>query len=503
MTLGLIVSFAFLAGGGPKVRSDPWFLLPIGVFAVGAGLAAVLQARPGLSVRRLRTVELVLFGGMSLQWVIGHAGLYPSFTLPDPPIWFGAILGYAVALPWCLLMIAYGILIPNAVRRTAAVVGLMAVTPLVVAAASGLASAAAGRHPPLIFYLAAAAFLGAAAALAVYGSARIERLRRAVETARQLGPYTLVRKLGSGGMGEVHLAEHRLLKRPCAVKLVRPDKAADAGILKRFEREVEAATRLTHPAAVQVYDYGREADGTFYYVMEYLPGRTLDEVVRRSGPLPAGRVIHVLRQVCGALAEAHALGLVHRDIKPANVMLGRAGGRADVAKLLDFGLVADAHAADRLTQAGGLLGTPKYLSPEQARGADVGPAADLYSLGATAYFLLTGRPPFDDSNLMKVLHAHQHVAPDPPSKWNPQVPADLEAVVVALLAKEPAARPASAAEVDVLLAGCNPGGWTPADADRWWDDAGESSADAASPTATQAWAAPTSLHPSAAGDGQT
>src|SRR5262249_24998172 len=161
------------------------------------------------------------------------------------------------------------------------------------------------------------------------------------------------------------------------------------------EREVQAATRLTHPAAVQVYDYGQEPDGTCYYVMEYLPGMTLEEIVRRTGPFPPGRVIHVLGQVCGALHEAHTLGLVHRGVKPGNIMLCRLGGRSDAAKLLDFGLVAEPGRSDtRITQTGGPLGTPLYMSPEQACGDTiVGPASDLYSLGAVAHFLLTGRPP--------------------------------------------------------------------------------------------------------------
>jgi serine/threonine-protein kinase len=195
-------------------------------------------------------------------------------------------------------------------------------------------------------------------------------------------------------------------------------------------------------------------------------------VVRRFGPLPAGRVVHVLRQLCGALAEAHALGLVHRDVKPANVMLCQLGGRADVAKLLDFGLVVDVGGADpRLTQAGGILGTPAYLSPEQARGAEVGPASDLYALGATAYFILTGRPPFTGGSALALLHAHQASEPIPPSRLNPDVPADLEAVVLRLLAKDPAGRYASAAALDAALAGCaGAGSWAEADAARWWSE---------------------------------
>jgi eukaryotic-like serine/threonine-protein kinase len=208
--------------------------------------------------------------------------------------------------------------------------------------------------------------------------------------------------------------------------------------------------------------------------MEYLPGLTLDGLVKRAGPLPPGRVVHVLRQVCGALAEAHALGLVHRDVKPGNIMLCRLGGRPDAAKLLDFGLVADAglRADTRLTQAGGLLGTPAYMSPEQARGADVGPASDLYSLGVVAYFLLAGRPPFEGDNPLQLLHAHLTEPVVPPSATNRAVPADLEVIVLKLLAKEPAGRFGSAAEVEAALVRCGcAGDWSDADAVGWWDRA--------------------------------
>src|SRR5262249_22791118 len=169
----------------------------------------------------------------------------------------------------------------------------------------------------------------------------------------------------TGGMGEVYLAEHRLLRRPCAVKLIRPERVSDPHSLDLFEREVQATAGLTHPNTVEVYDYGRTEDGTFYYVMEYLSGLTLEELVCRHGPLPPGRVVFLLRQVCDALQEAHDAGLVHRDVKPGNIMVCTRGGMHDVAKLLDFGLVEpqDSGKTDgRLA----LVGTPTYMSPEQA-----------------------------------------------------------------------------------------------------------------------------------------
>ena len=475
----LVLGLTTLPAGG-------WEVYTACSFAVGPVCGALLWARPRLSVRVLRLIELVIFGAMSTMWALVHAFYYPVCRLPDPPIWFGIILGYAVSLPWACLIVAYGVLIPNTWRRCVAVVGVMAVTPLVVSKLNGMSAEATGRHPEVNYYLVMGSTLASLAGLAVFASSRIETLRRAAVAARQLGPYTLVRVLGRGGMGEVHLAQHRLLKRPCAVKLIRPEKAGHAATVRRFEREVEAAARLTHPAAVHVYDYGREADGTFYYVMEYLPGLTLREVVKRAGPLPAGRVVAVLRQVCGALSEAHGLGLVHRDIKPANVMACRLGGR-ETAKILDFGLVSDVRSEDQLTKDGSILGTPHYLSPELARGQAVGPASDLYSLGATAYYLLTGRPPFVGDNVFALLHAHQTEPPPPPSTVRPGVPADVEAVVLRLLAKEPTERYGSAAEAETALAGCAAAGdWTDAHAAEWWARVGVADASPVDPTVTAA-----------------
>src|SRR5262245_60391171 len=252
-------------------------------------------------------------------------------------------------------------------------------------------------------------WLALAVAVAVHGSYRIEVLRQEAVASRRLGQYQLKQCIGSGGMGDVYLAEHVLLRRPCAIKLIRSERAGDPTNLARFEREVQATATLTHPNTVEIFDYGHAADGTFYYAMEYLPGISLDELVRRHGPLPAARVIHLLRQVCGALQEAHTAGLIHRDIKPGNVLVCQRGGRHDVAKLLDFGLV-QVHGLNpdgqQLTQEGAIAGTPAYMSPEQAAAkADLDGRSDLYSLGAVAYFLLTGQPPFVRDSAVQTLSA--------------------------------------------------------------------------------------------------
>ncbi|HKB38404.1 MAG TPA: serine/threonine-protein kinase, partial [Gemmataceae bacterium] len=280
-------------------------------------------------------------------------------------------------------------------------------------------------------------------------------------------------RLGAGGMGEVYLAEHVLLRRPCAIKLIRPERAGDANHLLRFEREVRTTATLTHPNTVQIFDYGHAEDGTFYYVMEYLPGLTLDQLVQQHGPLPAARAIHFLRQLCRALQEAHTVGLIHRDIKPANVMVCERGGLHDVAKLLDFGLVLPQGVrpdGERLTQEGVIAGTPAYMSPEQAAGGDnLDARSDIYSLGALAYFLLTGRPPFAGRSSLRMLAAHLYEPPAALTDHRPDVPVELQAVVLRCLAKEPAQRFPNAQCLEAALALCHTEEeWTEEQAASWW-----------------------------------
>jgi serine/threonine-protein kinase len=312
-----------------------------------------------------------------------------------------------------------------------------------------------------------------AATAAVWGSHTMGHLRREAFEARQLNQYRLKRLLGEGGMGEVYLAEHLLLKRPCAIKLIRPDKAGDSRALARFEREVQATARLTHLNTVEIYDYGRADDGTFYYVMEYLSGLHLGQLVELHGPLPAERVIHLLTQTCDALREAHAQGLVHRDIKPANVFAAHRGGVYDVAKLLDFGLVKPitSFSETALTLEGTITGSPLYMAPEQITGQGLVDArSDIYSLGVVAYYVLTGRPPFVSQQPMQVMLAHAAQEPVPPSHHVGDVPEDLERVVLRCLEKDPEKRFQSAEEMRQALLECRAAdGWTRETATRWWE----------------------------------
>jgi serine/threonine-protein kinase len=278
-------------------------------------------------------------------------------------------------------------------------------------------------------------------------------------------------------MGAVYRASHALLRRATAVKLLPPEKAG-ARNLARFEREVQLTAMLTHPNTVNIFDYGRTPQGVFYYAMEDLDGINLEELVIAYGPLEPARVIHILEQVCGSLSEAHAIGLVHRDIKPANIILCERGGIADTAKVVDFGLVKDIGAPQNggsgLSQINTLLGTPLYMAPETITAPDrIDARSDLYALGAVAYFLLTGEPPFVGASVLEVCAKHLHETPLAPSlRLGRPLPPDLEAIVLACLAKKPEARPESAAVLGEALLACDLPRWSAAQARAWWDQEG-------------------------------
>jgi hypothetical protein len=309
-------------------------------------------------------------------------------------------------------------------------------------------------------------------------------LQQATLAAKQLGQYALEEKLGAGCMGTVYKARHAMLRRPTAVKLLDVDKMSDAAVA-RFECEVQLTSALTHPNTVAVFDYGRTPDGIFYYAMEYLDGMNLEDLVKRFGPVPEARMVFMLRQVCGSLAEAHAAGLVHRDIKPANIFLTRRGGLYDFGKVLDFGLVKALDGQDKanVTSPHALMRTPLYLSPEAVNQPDaVDARADVYAVGAVGYFMLTGEPVFTGATVMEICMKHVKEAPEPPSRRSgrPVSPA-LEALLLRCLAKTCSDRPKDAADLLRELEICAvAGNWTAADAAAWW--AGRDHALPAGPT---------------------
>jgi serine/threonine-protein kinase len=320
------------------------------------------------------------------------------------------------------------------------------------------------------------------AAMAPVVSHLITRLGREVRQAREMGSYVLGNLIARGGMGEVWQATHRFLVRPAAIKLIKSE-TLGAGtpeqakvMVQRFRREARAAAALRSPHTIQLYDFGVAGDGTFYYVMELLNGMDLQSLVSQHGPMPPARAIHILKQICESLGEAHTRGLIHRDIKPANIQVCRMGRECDFVKVLDFGLVKRAGPAEPsepgLTSPNMLAGTPAYLSPETASGEPIDQRSDIYSLGCVAYWMLTGRQVFVADGLMQMIARHIQAVPEPPSRDSPfPVPAELDAIVLDCLAKFAAQRPASAWELADRLAKCEPNStWTREDAQGWWQN---------------------------------
>jgi serine/threonine-protein kinase len=303
--------------------------------------------------------------------------------------------------------------------------------------------------------------------MSVVASRVIFGLRAEVDKVKRLGQYTLESKLGEGGMGVVYRARHAMLRRPTAIKILRPEIAGE-DTLKRFEREVLLTASLSHPSTVAVFDYGRTPQGLFYYAMEYLDGLNLEQLVRTDGTQPPARVAHIMRQVCGALAEAHGVGLIHRDVKPANIILSERGGMPDVAKVVDFGLVKSFEEASsrgdlEVTSANLIVGTPLYMAPEAiGGGAAIDGRSDLYALGAVGYFLLTGAPVFSATTHVEIFAHHLHTSPEPPSvRSGNYVPEELERIILKCLAKRPGDRYDNAKALGHALDDC---------AERWpWD----------------------------------
>jgi serine/threonine-protein kinase len=307
---------------------------------------------------------------------------------------------------------------------------------------------------------------------AMAGYTTIVDLRHRMQDALKLGQYTLVEKIGEGGMGVVYKARHALLRRPTALKLL-PRARSSGVMLERFEREVQLTSQLTHPNTIAIYDYGRTSEGILYYVMEYVDGVSLDRLVEAYGAVSPERTVAILRQVCGSLAEAHDVGLVHRDIKPANLMVCIRGGVVDFVKVLDFGLVKQLdEAGSNLSRPEWVIGTPLYMAPETiSESGRTDARSDLYALGAVAYFLLTGSPVFSGKTMVEVCSHHLRSTPVPPSqRVEGRLSPELERLVLSCLEKDPARRPASAREILAALDALEDvGAWTQDAARAWWE----------------------------------
>lgn len=441
---------------------------------ITVGCLGMLTTPRRLTTRELRRVELMLFGPLCtlialLEIYFLRQAAFDNNGAQQVAVVFSGTLGLAV------MMLTYGMLMPNGWRRTAAMMlpPILATAGILILSRHQFASVA--RSIDAIRAAEAGFALILTGVIATYGSYTISTLRREANRARQLGRYHLKRELGTGGMGQVHLGEHQLLKRPCAIKVIRPGQIADRAALERFEREVQTTARLSHWNTIEIFDYGHTEDGTFYYVMEYMRGLSLADLVKRYGPQSPARTIHYLAQTCWALQEAHNHGLIHRDLKPANIFAAKRGGVFDVTKLFDFGLVLLRGEGDNILNMLGpgattpFAGSPLYMSPEQAVGMKLDGRSDIYSLGGVAYYLLTGRPPFEGDSAWKVMVAHAKEAVTPPSVWNPSIPKDLEVVVLKCLSKEPGDRYGSPREMAEALAACEHAGqWNYEMAGDWW-----------------------------------
>jgi hypothetical protein len=464
-----------------------WLFLSSGEIALLVGVSWLLWGRRPLSRVSLRALELITFGSIAavfawLQVDTYHDGALLRAIVPGHEALVFRLVGLYAALRWFLLIVLYGIFIPNTWRRCAAVVGGMALLAVTLTVASSQFDEAVAPYV-LSAFPETILFMATAVAIAVFGSHKIRELHEKAHEGRLIGQYRLRDVIGFGGMGAVYMAEHVLLRRPCAIKLIRPDQAGDPRTLIRFEREVRAAATLTHWNTIEIFDYGHAEDGTFYYVMEYLPGMNLEDLVEQHGPLAPERAVHLLRQVCQALREAHGIGLIHRDVKPSNIIACERGKVYDVAKLLDFGLVktfADDGSVG-LTRDGALTGSPAFMSPEQAQGLSrVDARSDIYGVGAVAYYLTTGKLPFDRESTLQMLHAHAYEPFVP--EFEEAVPAELRRVIVRCLEKDPDSRYQDAVTLERALADCESAGqWTAERAEEWWLRRSDAAAGTAQP----------------------
>jgi serine/threonine-protein kinase len=427
-----------------------------------------------------RLLDLGLIFGVVGSFGISVAEFAQGFTYP---IVYGKFLG----VPWeCVWIMLYPLVAPNTPGKILTASLASASTAPITLFLAHTFFAAPINVPPgqLATYFVFTSYV--CAVLAFVMARVIIRYTVKLRRSREVGAYELIETLGEGGMGEVWVARHRLLARPAAVKLIRPelmgpDSHSREALSRRFEREARATALLGSTHTVDIYDYGRTEDGAFFYVMELLDGMSVDTLIRRHGPISAERAVYLLRQVCHSLGEAHERELIHRDIKPANIFVCRLGPDYDFVKVLDFGLVKGAAANltdSELTATGATAGTPAYMAPEMAMGnAGVDGRADLYALGCVAYWMLTGQQVFEGESSIATILKHVRDTPVPPSRRTEiYIPPELESIILSCLEKDPAQRPANAAALSERLSNVRFARlWTCDRARQWWDAHGQKS----------------------------
>ena len=474
-------------------------LLSGGFFAVGFVISTIVfgaplamhLSSPGTIAHALATFFIAAL------WAVTHHGcirprtleifdfVFPILTCTA----FAALLvpgdissGEAPLLAIALTTLARAIIVPSKPARTARITSL-AYLPLILLCVWWSQTLPVPKFAPSVLAYRVVVLINptlwaiCVIVTATLTSRIIYGLRKTMREANQIGPYTLEEKLGAGGMGEVWRGRHRMLVRNAAVKLIRPDTAGTSNdvLFRRFEREARATAALRSPHTVQLFDFGQAEDGTLYYVMEMLVGMDLENLVARFGPVPAERAIHILRQVCHSLEEAHHNGLTHRDVKPANIFVSRVGTELDFAKVLDFGLVRLRHdrpdgAGVKLTADGAASGTPAYMAPEIVTGEDYDHRVDIYALGCVAYWLVTGKLVFEAQNPMKMMVEHARTLPPrPQTRTELPIPPALEQIIMECLEKDRSKRPASAARLAHRLAAVETAAqWTAERAEKWW-----------------------------------
>jgi serine/threonine-protein kinase len=381
----------------------------------------------------------------------------------------------------CLLIVTFPAVVPSTPLTTLLVsLAVASMDPIAVAISAARGVDLDADAFTLIWY-----FLPnyISVALAMVPATIITGLGRQVSKARELGNYQLGELLGRGGMGEVYRARHRMLARPAAIKLIRPEAVGGGNVgagnvlIQRFRREAQAAALLRSPHTINLYDFGVTDEGVFYYVMELLEGVDLDSLIKRFGPVSAARAAYLLRQACRSLGEAHARGLIHRDIKPSNIFACRLGLNVDFVKVLDFGLVKQHQNGDSaptvlLTQPDVATGTPAFMAPEMALGEkDIDSRADIYALGCVGHWLLTGRLVFEADTPVKMMLQHIQKEPAPASAFaEVEIPPELDRLLLRCLSKNPSDRPADMLTVASLLEAVPfRDAWTKNRAEQWWE----------------------------------
>jgi serine/threonine-protein kinase len=477
--LALLYAFVFfMAGVFPALIFDRAHFFSTFV-QWGPAVIGIVVALLVAAMIRSERVSLATAMNLGLVFEVASSYAIAAAEFGDP---MGLEMHHGpVGLSWVAVwVVLFTVVVPTTPRRAvlAALASVSSVPVLIgLMIASGFTSF---RLDPVEFFFGLVFPYLLVVGMAYVGARVVYNLGTEVKRARELGSYQLEEKLGEGGMGEVWRARHRMLSRPAAIKLIRPASAGDGPgaiseeAIRRFEREAQVIARLRSPHTVELFDFGRAADGSFYYVMELLDGLDADSLLRRFGPVPPERAIYLLRQVCHSLSEAQSCGLVHRDIKPANIFLCRYGEEYDFVKVLDFGIVG----AVRDTPGGNLMhtrgnavrGTPAFIAPEQAMGTDLDWRADIYATGCLAYWLLTGKLVFTAGTPMGLLLQHAQKPPTRPSERTDQpIPSELDDLVLSCLAKDPAERPQSARELSLRLAEVDgASAWTQDRARDWW-----------------------------------